>query len=247
MAERGETAWQAWLCENLAGPDERVRTFSIPQLAECADVRPLNILILQCTDLAWKRPPCIPFIHEDEFTKRIPKKGLITKREVRLLYLAAMRIRPDSLDLGHRSWLDLDRGAMMASERRVYAVEIDPEGVEVCHENLRHHGVDNVRVITGRAPEALADLETPDSVFVGGNKESMDEILNFVLDRLRDGGHVVANAITGQVPVPPGHRSASTSRSFIVRGKRQHRQVMVKKLGALVSKGSDDGSRSSCG
>jgi precorrin-6B C5,15-methyltransferase / cobalt-precorrin-6B C5,C15-methyltransferase len=198
MAEHGETAWQAWLCENLAGPDERVRMFSIPQLAECADVRPLNVLILQRTDPAWKAPSYIPFIHEDEFAKRMPKKGLITKREVRLLSLAAMRIRPDSViwDIGAGSGSVSIEAAMMAPEGRVYAVEVDPEGVEICHENLRHHGVDNIRVIAGRAPEALADLETPDAVFVGGSKGSMDEILNVVLDRLRDGGHVVANAIT---------------------------------------------------
>jgi precorrin-6B C5,15-methyltransferase / cobalt-precorrin-6B C5,C15-methyltransferase len=198
MAQHGETAWQAWLCENLAGPDERVRLFSIPQLAECADVRPLNVLILQRTDPAWKAPSYIPFMHEDEFAKRMPKKGLITKREVRLLSLAAMRIRPDSViwDIGAGSGSVSIEAAMMAPEGRVYAVEVDPEGVEICHENLRHHGVDNVRVIAGRAPEALADLETPDAVFVGGSKGSMDEILNVVLDRLRDGGHVVANAIT---------------------------------------------------
>ncbi|HJU27823.1 MAG TPA: hypothetical protein VJ718_01555, partial [Candidatus Binataceae bacterium] len=55
---------------------------------------------------------------------------------------------------------------------------------------------DNVRVIAGRAPEALADLETPDAVFVGGSKGSMDEIVEVALERLRPGGRLVANAIT---------------------------------------------------
>lgn len=198
MVERGQTEWSAWLCENLAGPDERVRAFSIAELANCADIRPLNVLILQRTDPSWAPPPCIPFIHEDEFAKRIPKKGLITKREVRLLSLAAMRIRPNSVvwDIGAGSGSVSIEAAMMASEGRVYAVEADPEGVEICIENLRHHGIDNVRVIAGRAPEVLADLETPDAVFVGGSKGSMEEILDVVLDRLRDRGHVVANAIT---------------------------------------------------
>lgn len=198
MLEHGQVDWKAWLCENLAGPDERVRVFSIAELANCDDIRPLNVLILQRTDPKWTPPAFIPFIHEDEFAKRIPKKGLITKREVRLLSLAAMRIRPDSVvwDIGAGSGSVSIEAAIMASEGRIYAVEVDPEGVEICIENLRHHGIDNVRVIAGRAPEALADLETPDAVFVGGSKGSMEEILDFALDRLRDRGYVVANAIT---------------------------------------------------
>ncbi len=85
---------------------------------------------------------------------------------------------------------------MLAPLGRVYAVEVDPEGVEICHENLRAHAMDNVRVIAGRAPEALAGLETPDAVFVGGSKGSMDEIVDVALERLRPGGRLVVNAIT---------------------------------------------------
>jgi precorrin-6Y C5,15-methyltransferase (decarboxylating) len=86
--------------------------------------------------------------------------------------------------------------ALLAYEGRVYAIEVDPEGVEICRENLRAHAVDNVRVVAGRAPEALADLETPDAVFVGGSKGSMEEIIAVALERLRPGGRLVANAIT---------------------------------------------------
>jgi precorrin-6Y C5,15-methyltransferase (decarboxylating) len=198
MLDHGETAWRAWVCENLAGPDERVRTFSIEDLAACTDVGPLNVLILVRTDPAWRAPAAIPFLHEDEFAKRMPKKGLITKREVRLLALAAMRIRPDSVvwDIGAGSGSVSIEAAMLAPRGRVYAIEVDPEGVEICRENLRTHATDNVRVIAGRAPEALADLETPDAVFVGGSKGSMDEIVQAALERLRPGGRLVVNAIT---------------------------------------------------
>ena len=143
-------------------------------------------------------PPPISFLHEDEFAKRMPKKGLITKREVRLLSLAAMHIRPDSVvwDIGAGSGSVAIEAAMLPREGRVYAIEVDPEGVAICLENVRQHRVDNVRVIAGRAPEVLGDLETPDAVFVGGSKGSTEEILSAVIDRLPAGGHVVANAIT---------------------------------------------------
>ncbi len=198
MAEHGETAWVAWVCENLGGPDERVRRFDVADLAACQDVGPLNVLLLVRSDPAWQAPCTIPFLHEDAFAKRMPKKGLITKREVRLLSLAAMGIRPDSVvwDIGAGSGSVSIEAALLAPDGRVYAIEVDPEGVEICRENLRAHAVDNVRVIAGRAPEALADLEPPDAVFIGGSKGSMEEIIDVVIDRLQPGGHLVVNAIT---------------------------------------------------
>ena len=198
MVEHGETAWEAWVCENLAGPDERVRRFDVVALAACQDVGPLNILLLVRSDPSWRAPCTIPFLHEDQFAKRMPKKGLITKREVRLLSLAAMGIRPDSVvwDIGAGSGSVSIEAALLASKGLVYAIEVDPEGVEICRENLLAHAVDNVRVIAGRAPEALAGLEAPDAVFIGGSKGSMEEIIDVVMDRLQPGGRLVVNAIT---------------------------------------------------
>ncbi len=198
MLEHGETAWQTWVCENVGGPDERVRALSVVELAASHDVGPLNLLLLARSDSGWRPPPAIPFLHEDAFARRIPKKGLITKREVRLLSLAALAIRPDGVvwDVGAGSGSVSIEAALLAPEGRVYAIEVDPEGAEICRENLRTHGVDNVRVVEGGAPEVLSGLETPDAVFVGGSKGSMREIIDVALERLRPGGRLVINAIT---------------------------------------------------
>jgi precorrin-6Y C5,15-methyltransferase (decarboxylating) len=198
LLEHGETAWTAWVCENLAGPGERVRRFTIADLAAADDVGSLNVLLLVRTDVGWRQPPTIPFLHEDAFAKRMPKKGLITKREVRLLSLATMSIRPDSVvwDIGAGSGSVSIEAALLAHEGKVYAIEIDPEGIAICRENVRAHGVDNVEVIEGRAPEALAGLDAPDAVFVGGSKGSMQEIVEVALERLKPGGRLVVNAIT---------------------------------------------------
>jgi len=198
MVEHGETAWVAWVCENLGGPNERVRRFDVADLAACEDVGPLNVLLLVRSDPAWRVPCAIPFLHEEAFAKRMPKKGLITKREVRLLSLAALGIRPDSViwDVGAGSGSVSIEAALLAQDGRVYAIEVDAEGVEICRENLRTHGVDNVRVIAGRAPEALKYLEPPDAIFVGGSKGSMEEIIDVALERLKPGGRLVVNAIT---------------------------------------------------
>jgi precorrin-6Y C5,15-methyltransferase (decarboxylating) len=197
LVAQGDLGWRAWVCENLGGPDERVRAFELPELAGCPDVGPLNVLVL-ARPAGWQAPPAIPFLHEDAFAKRMPRKGLITKREVRLLSLAALHLRPDSVvwDVGAGSGSVAIEAAMLAPRGRVFAIEVDPEGVEICRDNLRTHGVDNVRVIEGRAPEALADLEPPDAVFVGGSKGSMEEIIDVALDRLKPGGRLVVNTIT---------------------------------------------------
>jgi precorrin-6Y C5,15-methyltransferase (decarboxylating) len=198
MLAYGETAWRAWVCEALGGPDERVRPFTLGDLAAATDIGPLNVLVLVRSDRGWRPPPRIPFLHEDAFARRMPKKGLITKREVRVLSLAALAIRDDSVvwDIGAGSGSVSIEAALLAPEGRVYAIEVDPEGVPLCEANARAHGTDNVRVIAGRAPEVLAALEAPDAVFVGGSKGSMTAIVDVALDRLRPGGRLVVNAVT---------------------------------------------------
>jgi precorrin-6Y C5,15-methyltransferase (decarboxylating) len=198
LLEHGDPGWRAWVCENLAAPDERVRAFDLEALARCADVGPLNVLLLVRTDPGFRPPPAIPYLHEDAFAKRMPKNGLITKREVRVLSLASLQIRPDAVvwDIGAGSGSVAIEAAMLAPHGRVFAIEVDPEGVEICRENVRTHGVDNVHVIAGRAPEALGALPEPDAVFVGGSKGSMDEIVTAALDRLCPGGRLVVNAVT---------------------------------------------------
>ncbi len=198
MLTHRENAWEAWLCENLCGADERIRSFSIQELAACDDIGPLNVLILIRTDSAWRQPPVIPFLREEAFARRIPKKGLITKREVRVLSLASMEIRPDSVvwDIGAGSGSVGLEAALLAPRGRVYAIEVDPEGVAICRENAATHAIDNITVIEGRAPEALAGLEAPDAVFVGGSKGSMQEIIDVAFERLKSGGRLVVNAVT---------------------------------------------------
>ena len=198
MLAYGQTAWRAWVCEALGGPGERVRRFTLGDLAAAGDIAPLNVLVLERTDPAWRPPPILPFTPEDAFARRMPRNGLITKREVRLISLAQLAIRPGSVvwDVGAGSGSVAIDAARLAPDGRIFAIEVDPEGVALCEDNARAHGADNVQVIAGRAPEALAALPDPDAVFVGGSKGSMTAIVDAALDRLRPGGRLVVNAIT---------------------------------------------------
>ena len=198
LIEHGDGTWNAWVCERLSGPEERVRRFTLADLAAETDIDPLNVLLLVRSDEAWRTPPAIPYLHEDAFAKRMPKNGLITKREVRLLSLASLAIVPDAVvwDIGAGSGSVSIEAAMLAPRGAIYAIEVDPEGVGICRDNVRTHGTDNVHVIEGRAPEVLVGLPAPDAVFVGGSKGSMADIVIASLDALRPGGRLVVNAVT---------------------------------------------------
>ncbi len=197
LLEYGDRTWTAFVCERLTGPGERVRRLTLEELAEARDVDPLNVLLLVRPE-GWRAPPAIPHLYEDAFAKRMPKNGLITKREVRTLSIAALGIGERSVvwDIGAGSGSVAVEAAMIAWRGRVYAVEVDPEGVSICNDNARAHGADNVAVIEGRAPEALAGLEAPDAVFVGGSKGSMASIVESSLAALRPGGRLVVSAVT---------------------------------------------------
>ena len=200
MTEYGETEWTAWLCENLSGPGEQIRFFeNVSGLIEIDDISPLNVLILKRKDPEWKKPHLISGFHEDMFAKRIPSKGLITKKEIRIFTLAAMGLRSDSIvwDIGAASGSVAIESAMIAHRGHAYAVEMNHESIEHCLENTRAFGTDNVTVLEGRAPEIFSEIkENPDAVFIGGSNGSLGEIMLQSYQRLNAGGRLVVNAIT---------------------------------------------------
>ena len=198
LCDHGESRWQAWVCENLGGADERVRCLTLGDLANTFDVAPLNTVVLVRDDPSWRPPPVIPLRGEEAYAKRMPKLGLITKQEVRLLVLGRLALRRDSVvwDVGAGSGSVAIEAGDLCCEGRVYAVDVDPEGAAICRANVAAHGADNVQVIEGRAPEALAALEAPDAVFVGGSKGGMEAIVAASWARLHPGGRLVVNAIT---------------------------------------------------
>jgi precorrin-6Y C5,15-methyltransferase (decarboxylating) len=194
LLDHGVRDLRAVLCEDLGGPGERVRRYALDELAAVDDVRPLNVLLLVRPE-GWRAPPVIPFLPDGRLEKW---RGLVTKREVRLLALGALGLRDDSVvwDVGAGSASVAIEAALVACEGLTYAVERDPECLEHCRRNARAHGADNVRVVAGSAPEALAGLDAPDAVFVGGSGGALAEILTAAAERLCPGGRLVVSAVT---------------------------------------------------
>ena len=191
---------RAVLCEDLGGPAERIRRLTLEELAS-VDAHPLNTLILvdsQSSGPAAGHDAWSPGLPEDAFDQRKPKVGLITKREVRVLSLARLAVRPDSVvwDIGAGSGSVSIEAARLAPRGRVFAVEKNAEDAEIVRTNVEKFRVPHVTVIHARAPESLDRLPDPDAVFVGGSGGALAEILGIAAKRLRPGGRIVVNAIT---------------------------------------------------
>ncbi|MFG1866572.1 precorrin-6y C5,15-methyltransferase (decarboxylating) subunit CbiE [Micromonospora arborensis] len=95
------------------------------------------------------------------------RDSMITKSEVRALVVARLRPRLGRLvwDVGAGSGSVGIECALLGAA--VLAVEQDPQAGATIRANATAHAV-TVRLVTGRAPQALAGLPEPDAVFVGG-------------------------------------------------------------------------------
>ncbi len=198
MLHYKEEQWQAYVCEHLGGVDENIQKLSIKELAQSDDIKDLNVLILIRDQENFQIPATIGFIDEKKFEKCIPQKRLITKKDIRLLSLGYMNLKPNAIvwDIGTASGSVAIEAAKLCPEGFVYAIETNKECISICKENVIAHKVDNVEVIAGKAPEALEGLPAPDAVFVGGSKGNMKGIIETSLKALSEGGRLVITAIT---------------------------------------------------
>ncbi|MGY6529696.1 MAG: precorrin-6Y C5,15-methyltransferase subunit CbiT [Cyanobacterium sp.] len=131
----------------------------------------------------------------DELFERLPGIPL-TKREVRLLILSALRLEDKSViwDIGAGTGTVSIEMALLCPQSEIIAVERDPEIVSLVNKNCKKFKVTNVTVMEGSAPDCLGEIKSkPDRVFIGGGK-SVKAVLTQVWDNLQGGGRVVAIA-----------------------------------------------------
>jgi precorrin-6B C5,15-methyltransferase / cobalt-precorrin-6B C5,C15-methyltransferase len=181
----------AHVCERLGEADERVVTLPIAELAE-HQAREPNVLLLVGPPL---KHPAIPHTDDERFEKKMPKKGLITKREVRTLSIAALGVQPGDVcwDIGAGSGSVSIELALLGAGR-VYAIEKNEDGCEIVRQNIQAFGTPQVTVVHARAPEGLDTLPDPDRVFIGGSGGDMGALVQLVLQRCA--GRLVVNVAT---------------------------------------------------
>ncbi|NPV91093.1 MAG: precorrin-6Y C5,15-methyltransferase (decarboxylating) subunit CbiT [Firmicutes bacterium] len=137
----------------------------------------------------------VPGIPDDRFVRgAVP----MTKEEVRTVTISKLRPEKGSVvwDIGAGTGSLSVEAARLAREGRVYAVERLPQGVELIEANRQRFQLDNIEVVAGTAPGALAGLPDPDRVIVGGSGGELSAIMETVKGRLTPGGVVVINCVT---------------------------------------------------
>ncbi|MEB3248441.1 MAG: precorrin-6Y C5,15-methyltransferase subunit CbiT [Microcystaceae cyanobacterium] len=131
----------------------------------------------------------------DHLFERLPGIPL-SKREVRLLLISALRLKADSVvwDIGAGTGTIPIELALLCPDSHIVAIERDEEVVSLIRRNCDRFGVSNIHIIEGSAPACLRDLTPlPDRICIEGGR-SIKEILTAVWQYLAPEGRVVATA-----------------------------------------------------
>lgn len=123
--------------------------------------------------------------------------GQLTKRDVRASALARLAPTPGGLlwDVGAGAGSVGIEWMRAHPSCRTIAIEANPARADRIARNAGALGVPDLQVLEGRVPDVLADLPTPDAVFVGGGA-SRRGVLDACLSALRTEGRLVAHAVT---------------------------------------------------
>ena len=199
LIAQGLDYFNAFVCENLASPYEKVTRAELADLVD-QEFGPLNVMILVRKQGAVARPAAGNefrlFGNADaSFQQSKPKKGLLTPSEIRAVALAELNLRSDSVvwDVGAGSGSLSVEAAQIASNGQVFAIEMDVDDVSMIQENAKRFGTVNLKPILGKAPEAWSDIPDPDAIFLGGTGRALSELVQLAWERLKSGGTLVAN------------------------------------------------------
>lgn len=189
----GMDEYTAFVGENLGSEQERTGFYTLQEMAEMS-FSPLNVLILRQTKSG---PHWGLGIEDDQFAQRKPDKGLITKKEIRVLSLSQMQLSVKSIvwDIGTCTGSMAIEAARIAREGEVYAIEKNEPDLENCRQNMAKFRAD-LTVVHGKAPQGLEQFPDPDAVFIGGTGGELQELIQICCDRLKPNGRIVLNAAT---------------------------------------------------
>ena len=158
--------------KNFSYPQEQIFSKTVSELTE-EDTEGLCIVCLENPHPSQK---VCRHLKDEAFTRgNVP----MTKEEVRTICIAKLDLEKDAVlyDVGAGTGSVAVEAACQDGSIRVYAIEKNPEGIELIRKNVQKLRTDNVQIVEGTAPEALRKLEPPTHVFIGGSSGNLREIL----------------------------------------------------------------------
>ena len=192
--------YHIWVCEALGSDDESIASYTVQDLATktSADFAALNVVILlrQKNGLhSGINPSDLPRIGIPDayFASFGDRPGLMTKREIRLLILGELVLKPGAVvwDIGAGTGSVSIEAARICPSSTIYAIEKTAAGISLIHTNMQRFQVDTIHPIHGIAPQSLNALPCPNHIFIGGSGGQLIPILNHCMMQLIPGGTLV--------------------------------------------------------
>ncbi|ESZ33424.1 MULTISPECIES: bifunctional cobalt-precorrin-7 (C(5))-methyltransferase/cobalt-precorrin-6B (C(15))-methyltransferase [unclassified Mesorhizobium] len=179
--------------EALGGPNEKLRSARADAF-DLRDINPLNVLALELESTQEARILPLTVGRADHLFEH---DGQITKHDIRAITLAALAPRRGELlwDIGAGSGSIGIEWMLAHPSMRAIAIEANSDRAARIVRNAAHCGVPGLVVVEGSAPKALAGLDTPDAIFIGGGGSDAG-VLNAAIKALPSRGRLVANAVT---------------------------------------------------
>lgn len=202
LRERGFGASRIWVLEHLGGDAERriagnAHDWANPPIAD------LNVIAIECrADAHAPHLSRLAGLPDSAFQH----DGQLTKRDVRAITLARLAPIPGELlwDVGGGCGSIGIEWMRAHPSCRAIAIEADEGRQTLIEHNRDALGVPGLQLIRGKAPHALAGLERPDAVFIGGGV-TREGVFETCWEQLKPGGRLVANAVTLQSEITLMH------------------------------------------
>lgn len=127
----------------------------------------------------------------------ILEKVPITKEEIRAVSISKLELLEAKkfIDIGSGTGSITVETAINYPNLEIVSIEIEKSAFELSRKNIEKFNLKNVKQIQGMAPLYEENFKDIDSIFIGGSKKNLKEILEWSYSILRYGGKIVANFI----------------------------------------------------
>ena len=158
---------------NLSYPEETV-TSGAPEDFLTVTTTGLHIMMLENPEA---KHIITPGMNDETFVRgKVP----MTKEEIRILSVAKLQLTEDAIvyDVGAGTGSVSAECARLCTSGCVYAIERNPDGIELIRENAKQLKLSNLIPVEGLAPDAMEDLPVPTHAFIGGSAGNMGKIID---------------------------------------------------------------------
>jgi len=193
LCDKGLGPSRIIVMEAMGGPRERLRK-STAQAFGVEGIDPLNLVAIEIAATAQSQILPVASGLADSWFET---DGQLTKREVRAVALSSLAPRRGELlwDVGAGSGSVAIEWLLCHPANRAIAIESRADRASRITRNALSLGVPQLEIITGKAPEAFANLPQPQAIFVGGGGGDT-KLLDSAYAALPSGGRLVVNAVT---------------------------------------------------